>query len=156
MRRTMPKFIPRDQVIPGAEYTGYVARADGLYRWDHSVTKPGSPTGAALQLRQDISGREMGEAFDVKPILRRTPQERVDSMANRIYMQYQKYGMTEGCFTAVQEEAWKVGNPISFEQARILARKYLDQAEVDWNEAQGKRITRQSPYSLAPGKPRTG
>lgn len=147
-RRSMPRFIPRDQVIPGADYKGYVARSDGLHRWDHAMTVPGT----TMKLRQDIAGRDMAEGFDVTPVVKRTPQERVDSMAKRIYYQYNKYGMTEECFTTVQEEAWKIGNPISFEQARELAKKYLLQAERDWNDAQNKKVTRQSPYVIDPGR----
>lgn len=80
------------------------------------------------------------------PILRRTPQERKMAMAMRIAGEYHRTGTIPGMTDPeVQElvgEAWGSGEPMTGEAIVELAKKLIEQAEVDNREADSHRITR--------------
>ena len=145
-----PVFIPKDQIIPGVEYRGYVAYAEGLVRKDRAPFT-GMGHDGTLRLKPV---HEPVPAQAVEPLRRRTPDQRVNSMAGRIMAQLNASGglLTESVFREVQAVAWEVGKPVSYEQARELASMYLHRAEKLQEEQDRKKIVRQSPYVLAGGQ----
>ena len=144
-----PVVIPKEHLEPGREYEGYVARPEGLVRKDAEVF---TGWGKDNTLRFKPIARPVPNEWGVDAVKRRTPQERVISLASRILKQYQQFGLTEECFKAVQEVCWEVGIPATFEDAAALARRYLEKAEIERREAEQHQIVRQSPYVLDSGR----
>lgn len=80
------------------------------------------------------------------PIRRRTPQERVASMAMRLVAEIKRTGrvggLTDDEVASLTHESWKAGEPLAMEDARAIAATLLGMAEVDNRESDRHRITR--------------
>jgi hypothetical protein len=107
-----------------------------------------------------------------EPITRRTPQQRVDSVANRIRYQAEQTGIPQSVFDEaksivakigregvsddvirdIQAVCWKRGENHSFEECKAMAQLYLQQADKEWGEQQRHQVTRTSPYAPVPGR----
>lgn len=147
-----PAFIPKEELDPHKEYRGYVARPNGLVRKDRETFTGSSLNGTGPRLKKvEVP---LPNRWGVDPVKRRTPQERLNSVAMRIVAQLQTSGgvLPESVFQEVQEFAWAEGHPISMEQVKALARAYLERGEKLNEEAQQGKVTRQSPYALSQGR----
>jgi hypothetical protein len=80
------------------------------------------------------------------PILRRTPQERTAAMAMRIVGEIKRTGRVGGLsdddVKHMTKESWKEGQPLTAEDARTIAQTLLEHAEVDNEESESHRVTR--------------
>ena len=167
-------FIPKEEVKPGVQYRGYVATPEGLVH--HTKAKT---TGHAA--KGDVKWRPFTKAvraphWEVEPSIRRTPQQRVESLMKRIMYQYEHYGWSESLLDDLVNLTWDVGTPRSREEIRALARSKLGpdgkplttrhlenyaraklvMAEKEADEADSHRVTRKSPHALDPGRGPTG
>jgi RNase P/RNase MRP subunit p29 len=73
--------------------------------------------------------REYQESFefDAPPIIKRTPEQRLDSMVKRLTKADPAH--VEPILREIREEYWKAGAPISVEQLRAVATHFLNRAE---------------------------
>jgi len=115
-----PKVIPKEHLDPTKRYAGYVARPEGLVSQEAEVFE-GWGKDESLRFKKVARPVPSGN-WGVEAVKRRTPQERVISLANRILAQYQKGGLTEGVFREVQQVCWELGLPATFEDAAALLR----------------------------------
>lgn len=80
------------------------------------------------------------------PITRRTPQERVASMALRLLSEVKRTGRITGLsdeeVASIVGESWKVGEPLTGEAIRSMSAHLLGKAQVDNREADSHRVTR--------------
>ncbi|HEX5912896.1 MAG TPA: hypothetical protein VFY54_07190, partial [Rubrobacter sp.] len=143
MRKAYPDFV-----MPG-----YAMRIDddGMFSfvpWHQAtyggVMDPDRP--------QDFRPRRQfqGEvSWDVKPIKKRTPQERLESLANSFMADVQKHGRIPGLddekTRELVGEAWRAGTPMTAEDVRAAAATLLTQAENKFEESERKKVVRTSP-----------
>ena len=131
-----PIFIPQKELRPGVEYPGYVARAKGLVRKDAASFTGWADDGTTTDVRGvgvyngDGSARakdivQTVNEWGVEPNRRRTPQERLASLASRIVYHYQKYGWSESLLDDLVALSWVGGVPQSREDIKVLARNRL-------------------------------
>jgi hypothetical protein len=154
------KFIPLGtDVDPKKVERGYIARSDGLVRWDGAMTKPYTgvtDTGVEIApgVRAGMAELKRVHAqheFQNDARAKRTWQERADSMAKRIMTQFQQGGLSPSVFAEVQAEAWKIGVPLSFDQCRELGEKYLARAHKEWEDEQRHKVVRTDTHRDDPG-----
>jgi len=109
----------------------------------------------------------------VEPNRKRTPAERVDSLAARIWTQNTqggglpesvathaldivrrvgREGVTEDVLRDIQALSLKAGKLQSFEDCRRLATLYLREAQTEWDKENDGRVTSKSTNVLDPGK----
>lgn len=68
-------------------------------------------------------------AFDLAPIRKRTPTERLDSMIRRL--KDSPEWLWEAQIRAIEGEFWKLGTPVTGDALRAAAAKLLNQAEKE-------------------------
>jgi len=145
------KRMERDPLIK----RGYVARADadgkvGFVPWQKATTK-GKAGKSELK---PVSSETHEFAFTPPPILKRTPQQRVESLTLRLMQQVEEsirvYGeprLPEDVLREIQVEYWKAGIPEKFdysiENLKVIARKFLQEAELK-NKYERKNTNRPS------------
>jgi len=121
---------------------GYVARADadgkvGFVPWQKASTS--GPVGQSRLKPERSAPREFD--FTPPPIVKRTPQARVESLTQRLLQQVEDsirvYGeprLPEEVLREIQVEYWKAGTPEKFnyniENLKVIARKFLEEAEM--------------------------
>ena len=129
---------------------GYVVQAneDGTIKfipfWESTLWRQeqGTPIQATSPISVDERRAQLEQAH---PILRRTPQERVASMAIRIMAEAKRSGvtgLTDAQKKAILGESWIEGEPLSGEDIQRLSAWFMGRAEVDNREADSKRVTR--------------
>lgn len=129
---------------------GYVVQAneDGTIKfipfWESTLWRQeqGTPIQATSPITVDERREQLEEAH---PILRRTPQERVASMAIRIMAEAKRSGvtgLTEEQKKTILGESWIEGEPLSGEDIQRLSQWFMGRAQVDNRDADSKRITR--------------
>ena len=84
---------------------------------------------------------------DLPPLLKRTPQQRVESLVLRILEQTLKSGTVPGlndeAIRGIVGEAWKAGETqVTGEMVRRVVQHYLEMAEKKQDEVDSKFITR--------------
>lgn len=155
----LPVFIPAAEVKPGVSYRGYVATADGLVRKDQAMFT-GFAHDRTGQFKQPVDA-SFGD-WDVEPNRKRTPQERTESLAGRIWKQNTdgggltesigkdaqtiinkvgREGVSEEVIRDLQALSFKAGSLRTYEECRALAALYLKQAQADWDESNRRRTT---------------
>lgn len=162
----MDKFIPKEKVDRNKSYPDYIATSRGLVHRSIASTKHGAD--GRLLYRQILAPMPGGDIWGIEPSKRRSPQERVSSLAQRIQYQNEKTGLPASVYAHAQTIMDKVGTEglsddvireiqalaanggrlMSAEDCRAMAQVYITEAEKNWNEQQDKRVTRQSPYAL--------
>jgi hypothetical protein len=75
------------------------------------------------QLRQYMESHQ----FDAPPIIKRTPEQRLDSMVQRLKDADPAYN--EFILKEIAGEYWKAGAPVSVDQLRTVAAHFLNRAE---------------------------
>ncbi len=123
---------------------GYVTQFswDHIGRWVHFTDKyssnltPGSHRqGQERQINFDYEKYFKDKNQSDSPIVRRTPQQRVASMALSLMAEAKQYGtipgLDERMVKAITGEAWKEGEPITAEAVRRVAMHYLNFSETD-------------------------
>lgn len=136
---------------------GYVvqARADGTVRfvpwYDGFLARE-----YAGELREtDWSAEAEQMRLDVErehPMSRRTPQQRVASMLIRFMGEAKRNGgqipgLSDDMIKSVLGKSWKEGTPLSEEDVRAVAARFLGVAEVDNREADSHRVIRKHQFA---------
>lgn len=139
---------------------GYVPRANGdgtisFAPWAETYLGNLEKTGMTRMYAQKDGGDWVEDArAQVEkdhPIVRRTPQTRVTSMALRLMAQAQRSGgmipgMTQAEIRSIVGYAWTQGvTEITMDDMRKVAAKLMGVAEVDNREADSHRVTRLHP-----------
>ena len=146
MRRAHP-----DLVMPG-----YVLRidADGSFSF---VPWHKAAGGGAIDPRRpedNLPLRTYGlgwdeDPFPLEPIKKRTPQQRTDSMMQRLLEGQrtlgQEMGLSEERVRELTARSWKRGQPVTAEHVRAAAATLLRVAEAKHEVSERKRIVRTSP-----------
>lgn len=118
---SLPAFIPRDQVKPGVEYRGYVSTSRGLLRKDlaHHKGTVASGTAGFKRLVNPPPGKTgvpvAHNDWGVEPTRRRTPQQRLESLASRIFKQVNE-GTVMNPVQKGEKPVWARGLPESIGQ----------------------------------------
>lgn len=109
-------------------YEGTYADADGIHPWQESAVEGGpDPFGSPMR---PVRTREAPETtrFELEPVRRRDPQERLADVTQRIYDEamrsYQQFGhvrFAASILADIQHEFWVAGEPITLEQIERLA-----------------------------------
>lgn len=151
------------KIVPGRKYTfaevaelrndpevaervlqGYVLRQDldgtvQWVRWDKATGGGGAfggPDPKPLRSFEGVWDRDEGPGpwGDLPPIVKRTPQQRVDSLMLKFIGDCRKAGTVPGFsderISAIVGEAWKTGrNEITAEVVRMVAQHFLEDAQ---------------------------
>lgn len=88
--------------------------------WDQSMTTPGETMGE--RLRQDLPPQSA--TFAVPPVVKRTLEERVQSMVQRL--KQADPAVQDGLIRRIAAEYWKAGAPVTEEALRAVAAHYLN------------------------------
>jgi RNase P/RNase MRP subunit p29 len=75
------------------------------------------------RLREDI---EVEHTFEVPPIEKRTPQQRLESMTKRLLENPQQH---EAILQEIAGEYWKAGAPVTVDALRAVAAHFLNRAD---------------------------
>ena len=142
MRQAHPAFVMPGHVmrIDADGYTEFVP--------DHLAVDPWSGKGRALQTAYR-SKETIKELFPTeKPRVKRTPQQRVDSMQKHMQDDAQRGGFPGLSEEKVQElvrRAWKRGQPVSADDVRKVAAGMIQEAENKFEASERKKVTRTAP-----------
>lgn len=150
-------------LLKGPALDGYVVRASGdktirFVHWTEPTVNrqtPGSqdPDGRTreglrtyVQTKGDWIEEGMAALEEAHPMVRRTPQQRMESMTARLMSEVAKTGsvtgLSEDLVRSIAGESWKKGEPITAEAVRRVAAHFLGNAQVDNREADSHRTTR--------------
>lgn len=145
------RAIRESPEMAGLAFQGYVWRAnlDGtvsLVHWTkaHMDNEVRRPVGYVdLRPREEIFGRP-------PPIVKRTPQQRVQSLVNRWWEECRKAGTVPGMsdeqVSAILGREWKTGvTEITMDDVRRLAAHFLQDAENKFEASEAKKVVRTSP-----------
>lgn len=125
---TKPAFIPvsaykgRDTITPGYNIT-----ARGLVRYDQSSTARSVGDAPAKHWQGQISAPEQNR--------KRTPQERLDSLTQRLVRSFGNGNIPESMLREIQAEGIARGNWVSMDALRQLAALYLNRAAKETGQA---------------------
>ena len=136
MRQAWPDFV-----MPG-----HVMRIEnGLTSFvpDHKAVAPWSGEGRALNTYY-TSEQTVDEMFPTEPIKKRTPQQRLDSLTERI-AQTGLVGLSEEKIQDLVGRSWKRGQPLTADQVRDAAASLLRDAENRFETSERRKIVRTSP-----------
>jgi hypothetical protein len=132
-------------MVPGRTYEGYVARSDGAHHWTQSAIFDGDPnTPETFNTSIPVAGVDWGE---IEPRVKRTPQQRVDSLQQKIADDIMRLGyIPDSVLQEVQAEQFlRNGKIPSMEDLRALAAMFLRRADQNWDESQSRTVTRKDP-----------
>ena len=147
-RYTAQQIEAMRQAHPGFVMPGHVMRidADGYTTFvpDKQAVAPWSGKGEALNTAYR-SKETVQELFPIqKHRVKRTPQQRVDSMQQHMMQDAQQGlpGLSEEWVQAQVRRSWKAGQPVSADDIRAAAAALLAQAEAEYEGAQRKKVVR--------------
>ena len=109
---------------------GYVTQwtkekgVQGVRTADSLMTQEQRQRGQGIK---NIAAVAPDDAFQLDPIVKRSPQERIESMAQRLMKA--DPAQNEQILKEIGEEYWKAGAPITHEQLRAIAAHFLNRAE---------------------------
>ena len=146
--------LRNDPEIAQRALQGYVLRQDldGTVRWVHhsKATGGGGNFGAPVEVTtrnyEAVWDKNEGPGpWDLPPIVKRTPQQRVDSLMLRFIGDCQKAGTVPGVSDAriseILGEAWKTGrNEITADIVRRVAQHFLGEAEAKHKETLSHKV----------------
>lgn len=107
------------------------AEADGSARiLPHTAphtfrTRPGEEPSAVLSR---INVDDIPEATFDRQFIKRTPEQRLDSLTKRYVEAWKRGEMNDGILKEIVGEFWKLGTPISADRLREVAAQCLNQA----------------------------
>jgi hypothetical protein len=145
----------REGRLRGVTLNGYVTQFDwdGVGRWVHFTHKfasrqgPGDKSRGDRQINFDYEKYFKDQIESDSPIKKRTPQQRVASMALSMMAEAKQYGRIPGLddklVKAIAGEAWKEGEPITAEAVRRVAMHYLNVSETDAERGNNQRRHRE-------------
>jgi hypothetical protein len=86
------------------------------------------------------------DPFPVKPIVKRTPQQRIESLINR-FGEDMKAGrvMKPEQLKDIAADSWKRGEPVTGEALHAVAAYCLGEAEKKYEASESKKIVRTTP-----------
>ena len=76
---------------------------------------------------KDLTVQAPADAFALDPIKKRTPEQRLDSMVQRLKAAHP--GEVEFILSEIGAEYWKAGMPVTTAELRTVAAHYLNKAE---------------------------
>ena len=133
---------------PGLVIPGHVLRkdADGLWSIvpDSKAAMPWSGKGKALETGYR-SKETIKEMFPVDPIQKRTPQERIASLADKLAEDMKAGRLTQEHLKDIEVRSWARGEPVSGEAIKAVAAAALQMAENKNEAAERKKVTRTAP-----------
>ncbi len=130
------------------EMKGYVARVDDQgYVSFHHWTKATNTAKGLKGKTYTQEGAVAAMQAELPPIVKRTPQERVDSLMLRFIDDCKRAGTVPGLDDVkvgfLVGEAWKSGrSEVTGEMVRQVAQSFLDKAEKEREAANFKRTVR--------------
>lgn len=139
MRRAYPNFV-----MPG-----HVLRIeDGMFSfvpW-HKASGGGSRDPNRPQENLPLRQWKAHHPLTADPIQKRTPQERIASLAAR-FADDLKAGkvLTPDQLQDITAQAWKRGQPVSGEAVQAVAQHFLERAEREYEASEHKKVTRTAP-----------
>jgi hypothetical protein len=139
---------------------GYVLRLDedmmfSFVHWTQATS--GRNPGELRRMRKYHNPRAMEQLTEgLEPIVKRTPQQRVDSLMLRFIEECKRAGTVPGLqdpfITTIVGEAWKSGiTEITAETVRRVAQSFLEKADRKFQEEESRRVTRTTGSSRAVG-----
>lgn len=133
---------------PDLRMPGHVLRKDDDGLWsivpDAQAAMPWSGKGKALDTAYR-SKESIKELFPVDPIRKRTPQERIASMAERLAEDMKAGRLTQEHLKDIEVRSWARGEPVSGEAIQAVAAAALQMAENKFEASESKKITRTAP-----------
>ena len=140
MRLAHPGFVMPGHVmrIDADGYTSFVPDEQAAWAW--------SGKGRALETAYR-SKETVKELFPIQnPRVKRTPQQRVDSMQQHMMQDAQQGfpGLSEEWVQAQVRRSWKAGQPVSADDIRSAAAALLAEAEAVYEGTQRKKVVRDS------------
>ena len=153
MKYTQAQIELMRAAYPDYQMPGYVMRhdADGTVSFVPSkqATFGGARDPSRPQDWQSPRGFSGEVSWDVPPIVKRTPQQRLESLANSFMEDVRKAGRIPGIDDAKTRElvgeSWHSGRPFTAEDVRAAAATLLQQAETKFESAERKKVVRTSP-----------
>lgn len=136
--------LTQDPTLEEFKLKGYVLRgdADGTFTFVHwSEASFGGQGGPLAGRVYNPHGFE-----DIAPIVKRTPQERVDSLLLKIMDDCKRYqtvpGFTDSKISEILGEPWETGkDEMTAERTRKVAAYFLTKAEAEAKERARHQVT---------------
>jgi hypothetical protein len=136
---------------PGWEAKGYVWRLEkglaSLVPWHQASGGGARDSQGRITKGPRVYQLEFDEnPFPVKPIKKRTPQERIESLISRFGEDMQAGRVLKPeQLEDIAADSWKRGEPVNGEALRTVAAYCLGEAEKKFEATERKKIVRTSP-----------
>jgi hypothetical protein len=144
---TTEQMLAMAQAFPELTIPGHVLRkdADGMYVIVPEAKAAGAfGRGKALDTAYR-SKQSVEELFPTEPIRKRTPQERIASLADSLAEDMMAGRLTREHLGEIAAQSWRRGEPVSGDAVQAVAAAALQMAENKFEDAEHKKVVRTSP-----------